>query len=394
MFIRNNPCPIRIMRFLSFKIFVLCIILPPIGYILTAYLVERYAQNLFSAQIETIYTGDLQPLMDGSVRLQDKINQNIDGYLKKRKIVSLGLKTDVTVVTKIGQILYPNLNLDEQGSYQTLDPMQVAAENLALLNEGLIVKVNTKFEHNSVVANGTLAFCIFIAIFIFYLHYRKASYKAETAEREKMTQISRLQALESEYVGKLEQLAGDREKYQDKLEHLRKTLQEERGKADKYEIELFEEIDTLEKKLKENILMQAEQTGEIENLRTKITQQEKGRHKQEKQKTKTVESTKKRFNTLYKNLRINERAIYAFVELNEEMKIKAEEVIHQLNDDPSVVTIKRKVFGGKGQKTVFEVVYAYKGRLYFRNLKNRQVEVLAVGTKNTQARELEFLAGL
>ena len=140
--------------------------------------------------------------------------------------------------------------------------------------------------------------------------------------------------------------------------------------------------------------MQAEQTGEIENLRTKITQQEKGRHKQEKQKNKTAESTKKRFNTLYKNLRINERAIYAFVELNEEMKIKAEEVIHQLNDDPSVVTIKRKVFGGKGQKTVFEVVFAYKGRLYFRNLKNRQVEVLAVGTKNTQARELEFLAGL
>ena len=58
------------------------------------------------------------------------------------------------------------------------------------------------------------------------------------------------------------------------------------------------------------------------------------------------------------------------------------------------MTIKRKVFGRKGQKTVFEVVYAYKGRLYFRNLKDNQIEVLAIDTKNTQAKELEFLAGL
>ena len=122
--------------------------------------------------------------------------------------------------------------------------------------------------------------------------------------------------------------------------------------------------------------------------------QKSNKYKQEKQKIKAAESIKKRFNTLYKSLLINERAVYGFVELNDEMKIKAEEVIHQLNDDPSVVTIKRKVFGGKGQKTVFEVVFAYKGRLYFRNLKNRRVEVLAVGTKNTQAKELEFLAGL
>ena len=76
------------------------------------------------------------------------------------------------------------------------------------------------------------------------------------------------------------------------------------------------------------------------------------------------------------------------------MKIKAEEVIHQLNENPSLVTIKRKVFGGKGQKTVLEVIFGYKGRLYFRNTKEQRVEVLAMGTKNTQARELEFLARL
>ena len=76
------------------------------------------------------------------------------------------------------------------------------------------------------------------------------------------------------------------------------------------------------------------------------------------------------------------------------MKIKAEEIIHQLNEKPEQVTIKRKVFGGKGQKTVLEVIFSYKGRLYFRNTKDQRVEILAMGTKNTQAKELEFLAKL
>ena len=67
---------------------------------------------------------------------------------------------------------------------------------------------------------------------------------------------------------------------------------------------------------------------------------------------------------------------------------------YQLNEDPALVRVKRKVFGGKGQKTVLEVIFGYKGRLYFRNTKEKGIEVLAIGTKNTQARELEFLARL
>ena len=59
-----------------------------------------------------------------------------------------------------------------------------------------------------------------------------------------------------------------------------------------------------------------------------------------------------------------------------------------------MVTIKRKVFGRKGRQTVFEVIFAYNGRLYFSNAKGRRIEVLAMGTKNTQAKELEFLARL
>ena len=51
-------------------------------------------------------------------------------------------------------------------------------------------------------------------------------------------------------------------------------------------------------------------------------------------------------------------------------------------------------FGGKAHQTVLEVIFGYKGRLYFRKTKDKRAEVLAVGTKNTQARELDFLARL
>ena len=87
------------------------------------------------------------------------------------------------------------------------------------------------------------------------------------------------------------------------------------------------------------------------------------------------------------------KALSAF--LDEQIKIKAEEVIHQLNENPDQVIIKRKVFIGKrDKKSVMEVIFGYKGRLYFHAASDGKVEVLAIGTKNTQARELEYLAKL
>ena len=272
--------------------------------------------------------------------------------------------------------------------------MQVAAENLALLNEGTVVKVDTRFEHNRPLSNSVLAVYVLFSVFIFYLHYKKAARKAELEDRKSRNEILRLQGLESDNVAKLDRLVNERAGLQNELERLQATLREQSSKADAYENELFNEMEALEKKLRENIARQNGQKSEVEALREKIQQQEKGREKLEKQKIKTADSLKRRFKTLYKSLLINDRAVNGFVDLSEEMKIRAEEVIHQLNQDPSVVTIKRKVFGGKGQKTVFEVVFAYRGRLYFRKLPNKQIEVLAVGTKNTQAKELEFLSKL
>jgi hypothetical protein len=382
------------MRFLSFKIVLFCIILPPVCYILTAYVAEHYSQKVYATRIAEIYTGDLQPLLKGNAPLKKVIAENVENFLKSRKITQLGLKVDVTIVTKKGEILYPDIIDAEDLSYLPPDPLQIAADNYALLNEGLVAKVETRFEHNRPISNGTLALYIFLTIFIFYVHHKNAVNRAAREEQETHLVMDRLQTQDTENVAKLDQLVSARQGLQKELARLKRKMEDERMKAGQFESELFDEVETLEGKLQDNILLQDTQHSEISELRDKIKKLEKGRRKIDKQKSKSTDSTKKRLVTLYKNLLINDRAISGFIALEDEMKIKAEEIIHQLNQDPSLVTIKRKVFGRKGHKTVFEVVYAYKGRLYFRNLKNHQIEVLAIGTKNTQARELEFLSGL
>ncbi len=154
---------------------------------------------------------------------------------------------------------------------------------------------------------------------------------------------------------------------------------------------MIQDIVSLEEQIEANILFQEDQQNEIDLLKEKIQLHDKDKQKVGKQKTKALNAVNKRFKTLYKNIHITERAIEGFINLTDEMKIKSEEIIHQLNEDSSIVSIKRKVFGKKGRETVFEVIFAYKGRLYFHKTKDNMIEILAIGTKNTQARDLEFL---
>ena len=102
----------------------------------------------------------------------------------------------------------------------------------------------------------------------------------------------------------------------------------------------------------------------------------------------------KLFPVLYKNIVINRKALTGLLKLSEDQQIKAEEIIHQLDQTPENVIIKRKVFSGKKHKTTcLEVLFAYNGRLYFRKQDN-MIEVVVIGTKNTQPKDMEFLHSL
>ncbi len=379
------------MKYLSFKIFILCILLPPILYIFSIQSMESHLKRRYAKKIADLYTGDTRPLFDGSARLKDAINNNINRYLQSKAILSWGVKANVTVTTKKNTILYPTVFNDDENSILPHDPMQVAADNYNLMHEGLVVNVDLILEHNTLISNAILAFYICVSILILYFYYRGGVKKTSEEDTEKETKIARLLESEKNRIGKLKNLIKVKQKLISEIIKIKRKLVNERIRASKNEDDLIKEIVALEENIDENIALQKEKQEEINALKEKIKLFEKEMRKENKQTTNSYNTVRKRFKTLYKNISVNKRAINGFLDLTDDMKIKGEEIIHKLNDNQGLVLVKRKVFGKKGRATVQEVIFAYKGRLYFHKKKDSQIEILAIGTKNTQVKDLEFL---
>lgn len=374
------------MRYFPFKIFALCILLPPVLYLLSAQWVETYMEARYTREIRKVCTGDIKPLLDGKTRLREALSRNIDGYLSSRNALAQDLRITLTVTTKNGVVLYPQTLDEDQGLLKTSsDPMGLAAENYRLLNEGLEIKISVSLEPNSFLSYLILLVFITGSILILYYFYKKGIQKAEKETEESQREWERILKRDQESRWALEILEQNRKELGDRLEDMKIKLSE----ANRSEDGMIEEIETLEEKIKKNELLQKQQQEEIENLKGQIEQVKTGKSKRPKQKQ--YDFITKRFKTIYKNLSFHERAIEGYNDLEDALKLKCEEVIHMLNDEPDQVVIKRKVFGKKNRETVFEVLFAYKGRLYFRRLKDNTIEILAVGTKNSQDRELEFL---
>ena len=302
------------------------------------------------------------------------------------------MRIKVTVMTPEGTLLYPALYSQETESSMVSDPMTIAAENYSLLQKSPVLTLDTTIEHLRLFPNLILAFYVILAALVLYLHYRFANLKYLQEEENKQEAIQQLLQKEETTTSRLRSLDDEKKAITDELSRLKKTLTDEKDKASRDEDDLIGEIESLESELNKNVELQAEQQNEIDTLTYKIEQFEKGQLKSEKQKKKTAGDVSKRFETLYKNITVSDHAIDGFIALNEDIKIKSEEVIYQLNENPDQVVIKRKVFLGKrDNKSIMEVIFGYKGRLYFQKTSTATIEVLAIGDKNTQARELEFL---
>jgi predicted nucleic acid-binding Zn-ribbon protein len=254
--------------------------------------------------------------------------------------------------------------------------------------------VDAILEHNRLLSNAILGFYVGTALIVLLFHYRTAGRRFGREETERRGEVDRLQQLQRTNTDRLAELQSNRHALVQELGALRFSLHDERSRAERNEDDLVAEIESLEKRLEENLRLQETQQQEIASLKENLAGHEKEQRREDKGRQKTEAVLRKRFDTLYKNIAVNDRAIAGLAELNDELRLKAEEIVHQLNSTPDLVTVKRKVFGKKNRETVLEVVFAYKGRLYFRRGADLRVEVLAVGTKNSQERELEFLGNL
>jgi hypothetical protein len=390
-----------VLKFLSLRILILCILLPPVLYIFSVQSIERHLKGRYANEIEDFYLEDTRPLFEGSIRLKDAINNNINRYIQSKALIALGVKVAITVTSKQNTILYPAVVDAKEASLLPNDAMKIASDNYKLMNEGLVVNVDLVLEHNTLLTNAILGFFIFASILVLSFYYWTGVKKAGQEEMEKNSELFRLKEVEINHADNLKALMKDKKNLISEIKKIKKQLkketikasknEDEMIKASKNEDEMIKEIVALEEKVHNKINFLNERQEEIDALKEKIKLFEKEARKESKQKTKVYNSVRKRLKTLYKNISIDKRAIIGFLDLTEDMKIKSEEIIHKLNENPKLVPIKRKVFSKKGRATVQEVIFAYNGRLYFRATKNSRIEILTIGTKNTQAKDLEYL---
>ncbi|MEA1969844.1 MAG: hypothetical protein U9N77_16710, partial [Thermodesulfobacteriota bacterium] len=362
------------MKYFPVKTVLLCLLLPSILYTCTLTLLEKNLCPVYQQKIENRITGGSESLLDGSVRVQDAVGNNIHIFLKKDFLVNtFNLELDILVTDSSGKIMYPffeKINSSLPGIAETWDSVEIARHNYEILNQGLIVKVVVPLRHGTFAANSILILYMGLGLLIFFIYYRRWSVSAAEDDNNQDKIIAGLVKDKRNFSIILDALKKERSHLFEQVTDLQKKHQEDKESKKKAfitEDEMFEEIVSLEKKLNANIESQQDKEEEIHFLKEELKKHE--RRKGCGSKRRAFDLAVKRFATLYKNIDMNRKALSSFFDLKDAQQIKAEELIHQLNENSDSVKVKRKVFIGKKNKSAsFEILFAYNGRLYFRKI--------------------------
>jgi predicted nucleic acid-binding Zn-ribbon protein len=189
----------------------------------------------------------------------------------------------------------------------------------------------------------------------------------------------------------IRELQKEREVLRHKLDELADREAELRASASRA-TELEEERGALEELLDEATEDLSGKEEEIQTLQARLKRASRGTPAGRGRGT---EQLARRMRTLYKNLEIDDRAIQDMVALRDEtMKLKAEEGIKRLVEDPETASVRRKVGGLPPHLSIFELGFAGKGRIYYTRGRQQRFRVLAIGAKNTQKTDLEYLSRL
>lgn len=385
------------MKFFPIKTTILCLLVTPFLYIITLTASEKYLDTRYLNQIQNIIIGDPEQLLDGSIRLEERISNNINRFLKEDWLIqNARLNLNIIISTAGGKIIYP-IVLDDRSIDEVInteiDSGIIAKNNFDLLNSGLLVKVKSILGHGSTIANIVLILYFGVSFFIFFIFFKMGSAKAFAEQEKRAKLITDLKKEEKIHTQILNDLRKEREGLFENIKSISAKYQEDRDKAKINEDEMFEEIVSLEEKLNSFVELKKNKELEISELKSKIQKYER----RSSSKTRRIEFdfVSKRFSALYKNIEMNRKALSGFLSLSEEQQIKVEEIIHSMDQNPEKIMIKRKVFSGKKHRTAcFEVLFAYNGRLYFKKNENNITEILIIGTKNTQVKDMEFLHSL
>ncbi len=271
-----------------------------------------------------------------------------------------------------------------------------------------IVDVEVAVQHNTVLANTVLVGYAGLLITVLALYTRRLAgreaerlaelerardalaARASSIEGELGSVRSRLEEVEPEneiQAEEIDELQRERSELQRRLAGLEEreaALRSGTARAQK----LDEERRALEDLLEEATQELASKDGELDELRNQTRRAGRRAARDE-------EHIARRLRTLYKNLEVDDRAVRNLVDLGDEAKrLRAEEAIKRLNDEPETATVRRKVGGLPPHLSIFELGFADKGRIYYTGGQARRFRVLAIGAKNSQKTDLEYLSRL
>jgi hypothetical protein len=156
---------------------------------------------------------------------------------------------------------------------------------------------------------------------------------------------------------------------------------------------LEEERRILEEFLDEAVRELGQKDDEIRSLERRVKKVRTSSRARES--VREADTLGRRLRILYKNLEFDDRAVADLVRYRDEaLKLKAEEALKRLSDEAANVAIRRKVGGLPPQLSIFELGFAGKCRVYYTKGRSRRFRILAMGAKNTQKTDLEYLSRL
>ncbi|MDY6824847.1 MAG: hypothetical protein SWH68_13780 [Thermodesulfobacteriota bacterium] len=378
------------MKYFPLKILLVLAVLAPLMYLVAIQTLESVLEHRYNSEIENIYIGDTRPLFEGAVRLSNAVSANIDAYLQKRELIPLGVSLDVMVTAGEDTIIYPAPVASDAEALNPPPPRKIAAENYRLMNRGLSVNLDLFIQRGSVLDIFIFTFFLACSGGVFAYFYLSGARKARAEEIDRKREINRLHYLQQQHYDRLMQLNQEKQRLANEMDAAKSKLTDYKIRASQNEDFMIDEIMALEEKMRKNIELREELEKENEALKG-VTEKYNTERRKNSKKNSAAGNAEKRFKTLYKNIRMHNRAVDGFLDLPEDMRIKAEEVIKQLDGHTPAVDIKRKVDLKKSHEKIFEIIFSYNGRLYFRNFSDGTVDVLAIGTKNTQGKDMSFL---
>ena len=293
-----------------------------------------------------------------------------------------------------------------------LDPTDVLRQAVDLLPARADVEVSV--PHNALLANAILLGYAGVLLWGLYAYNRanqrrherelgvafagrnSAAERAAAIEAEleaTRQRLAEIEPTEQVFTEEITALQRERRDLQQKLARLAAREEELRGKAEQA-LELSQEVAALEDLLEEaagDLSAKNEAIRSLEQNLKKVARSEPTRASR----SRGSEAMGRRLRTLYPNLEIDDRAIDDLVDLRDELRqLKAEEQLKRLAEEADNVAVRRKVGGLPPHLSIFELGFAGKGRIYYMRGKQRHFRVLAIGAKNSQDGDLEYLRRL